>query len=288
VNLGSKLLVSSRREFLLGTAAVAFVPNHGDSPAPQRPQRITLAQVEVTNNIKQNVAKARKAFEQAKYDGADWVLFPEGFLSGYYAGFDQEEVSKAFGELALCCREGHVTGLISTCWKECGKAFDQIRIVDTTGKLVGEYAKICLCYGDFEFSPGDFPMVHVVGGIKFGTLICNDLWVTPGFSDGPDPHLSLKQARAGAQVIFHAVYTSPDVRYRSYTESNLLVRAAEAKCPIIVCNAYNCPEIVCPSGVVGSDFKFLETLPLDREVIKTVEFSLPYQEERPATTVPSA
>jgi predicted amidohydrolase len=270
----SKLLVSSRREFLLGAAGVALTPKCGDTVAPQRAQRITLAQVEATNNVGQNLAKARKAFAQAQYDGADWILFPEGFLSGFYARFDQEEVGKAFDELELCCRESRVIGLLSSCWKECGKVYDEIRIVDAAGKLAGVYAKICLCYGDFEFSVGDFPLVHVVGGIKFGTLICNDLWVTPGFSDGPDPHLTLKQTRAGAQVIFHAVYTSPDARYRTYTESNLLVRAAEAKCPIVVCNAYNCPEIVCPSGVVGSDFKFLEVLPRDREIIKTVEFSI--------------
>jgi predicted amidohydrolase len=273
---------------LLSAAGLAFTAKLGASVAPPKLQRVTLAQVEVTKNVKRNVAKAREVFERARHDSADWILFPEGFLSGYYAGFDQEEVGTAFGELALWCREGHVTGLIGTCWKEFGKAYDQIRIVDATGKLVGAYAKICLCYGEEEFSVGDFPMVHVVGGIKFGTLICNDLWVTPGFSDGPDPYLSLKQARAGAQAIFQAANTGGDVRYLSYTESNLVVRAAEAKCPIIVCNAYQSPETNCPSGVVGTDFKFLEKLPRDREVIKTVEFTLARQEKGPATTVPSA
>jgi predicted amidohydrolase len=111
-----------------------------------------------------------------------------------------------------------------------------------------------------------------VGGIKFGTLICNDLWVTPGFSDGPDPHLTLKISKAGAQVIFHAVNSGNNLNLRPYQESNLLIRAWEAKCPIVAVNALTPPSSNVTSGVVGANFKYVATLPRDREVIETVEF----------------
>lgn len=275
--------LQSRREFLAGSAGFAFAQITASSRPPtgkgafgrSDPQRITLAQVMATRDVKQNLAKARAVFEQARRDAADWVLFPEGFLSGYYTGFDQRDVAAAFAEMQGLCRECRVIGLIGTGWKEHGKVYDEIRIVDAAGKLVGQYAKTCLCYYDRDcgFSPDGFPMIHALGGMKFGTLICNDVWVTPGFSDGPDPHLTLKLAREGAQVIFDAVNSGNNLNLRAYQEANLTIRAWEAKCPIVAVNAFTPPASNVTSGVVGTDFKYLAVLPRDREVIRTVSFT---------------
>jgi len=110
-----------------------------------------------------------------------------------------------------------------------------------------------------------------VNGLKVGTLICNDLWVTPGFTDGPNPHLTLQQARAGAQVIFHAVNSGSNAKYREYHESNVKVRSAEAKCPIVIVNAAADEPINCASGVVV-DFEYVKALPTKGEVVETVTF----------------
>lgn len=235
-------------------------------------QRVTLAQVVVTRNVADNLANARTVFLQARDDDADWVLFPEGFLSGYDPGFDQAEVAAAFGEICQLCKEANVIGLVGTGWKEKGETYNQIRIVSPTGHLIGQYAKTCLCYNEQDWTAGGGPVVLNAGGVTFGTLICNDLWVTPGFSDGPNPHLSLKIARAGARVIFHSVNSGSNQNYRAYHESNHLMRAAEAGCPIVTVNAYAPPEINARSGVIGTGFKYLDQLADDREVIRTVEF----------------
>lgn len=272
--------LQSRRDFLVGATGLALArvmasrndPTQKGASGTAKSQRITLAQVVVTRDVRRNLIKARVVFDQVKKDSAGWVLFPEGFLSGYYADFRQEEVALAFAEVQDLCRECRVIGLIGTGWKEKDKTYDQIRIVDATGNLIGQYAKTCLCYNESGFTAGGFPMIHVMGGIKFGTLICNDLWVTPGFSDGPDPHLTLKLSKAGAQVIFHAVNSGNNLSLRSYQESNLLIRAWEAKCLIVAVNALTPPASNVTSGVVGTHFKYLAALPRDREVIKTVEF----------------
>ncbi len=258
-------------------ASVATPQRRG--PEPPKSQRITLVQTVVTRRVHENLATARRAIGQARNEGAGWILFPEGFLSGYYTGFKQDEVASAFAELQRLCGENHIIGLISTGWKETGKTYNQIRIVDAEGHLAGQYAKTCLCYGEADWTAGGFPLVHTVGGLKVGTLICNDLWVTPGFSDGPNPHLSRLVARTGAQVIFHAVNSGNDQRFRAYHESNLTVRAAEANCPIVVVNAYSPPAINASSGVVGTQFQYVSSLPRDRETIQTVEFT-PAQRER--------
>lgn len=270
---------STRREFIRKTsqavagAALAPALNAASALAADQPQRVTLAQVPVTEEVAKNLEYAHAAFEQAGRDHAQWVFFPEMFISGYYGGFRQEDVARAFEEICGLCREGRISGLVSTGWKENGKTYDQIRIVDAQGECASIYAKRQLCYGEAYLAAGETPMVHTLNGIRFGTLICNDLWVTPGFSDGPDPHLSLQIARAGAQVIFQAVNSGSDQRYRSYHESNQFTRAAEAKCPFVAVNAFEPPEISDTSGVVGTDFQHLAALPRDRICIETVEFT---------------
>jgi predicted amidohydrolase len=267
----------SRREFLRTGSALAatFPATLGQERPGAGPQRATLAQVLVTHKVADNLKRMRGAFEQARREKAGWIVFPEGALSGYHGGFDPKEVAEAFEEVRHLCKEAGVIGLIGTCWKEdAGKPHNQIRIVGRDGELLGRYSKTCLTYGDAkQFAAGGFPLVHSGGGIKFGTLICNDLWVTPGYTDGPNPHLTLQQTRAGAQAIFHSVSSGTDARFRAYHESNLALRAAEARGPIVVVNSASLSgELNCASGVVVP-FEYARALPRKGEAIETVEFT---------------
>lgn len=268
-----------RRGFLQNAAAVAVagsVPlqrGQAEGTAAGKPRRATLAQVVVHKNVEQNLATARRALEQAAAEKSEFVLFPEMFLTGYARDIRQDEVAAGMAEMAELCRKFAVTALVGTAWKEDDKTFNQVRIVDAAGASAGVYAKKCLTYGDAKtVTAGTTPLVFSMNGLTVGILICNDLWVTPGYSDGPNPHLTLKQARAGAQVIFHHIFSGHDQRHRAYHESNHFVRAAEAKCPIVAVNAFTPPEVNATSGVVGTDFQHLVALPRDRETIQTVEF----------------
>ena len=234
--------------------------------------RITIAQLKVTRDVDANLAAMKRAFAQAGSEKAEWIVFPEAMLSGYHGGFDQQKVAAAFKECQSLCKQHKLTGLIGTCWKEDGKVYNQVRIVSSSGELVNAYAKRCLTYGDAKWAePGTTDLVFQAGGLKFGTLICNDLWVTPGFTDGPNPHLTLKQKKAGAQVIFQSIHSGSSMKYREYHESNLHLRAAEAGFPIVTCNAFSPPAINAASGVVGTKFEYLVQLPRDKETVQTVE-----------------
>jgi predicted amidohydrolase len=269
-------VLCSRREFLIASGTLALTASLTLAEDNPKAERITLAQILVGHNVAENLKRMTAAIEQAKHDKAGWVFFPEGALSGYYGGFSPAEVEEAFKQIQNLCQEAGLIGLIGTCWKEdAEKPHNQIRIVDRDGQLAGRYSKTCLTYGDArEFAAGGFPLVHDVGGLTIGTLICNDLWVTPGFSDGPNPHLTLQQARAGAQVIFHAVSSGGDQRYRAYHESNQAVRAAEAGCPIVTVNtAVETGEVNCASGVVLPTTEYAFILPRKGEAVETVEFT---------------
>src|SRR5262245_8837752 len=251
-----------RRGFVQSVAALgvggAMWPRRGqagENAAAKEPRRATLAQVAVHKNVAQNLGSARRAMEQAAAEKGEFVLFPEMFLTGYARDIRQDEAAAGMAEIAEMCRKFAVTALVGTAWKEEDKTFNQVRIIDAKGAPAGVYAKKCLTYGDAKtVSPGTTELVFSVAGLTVGVLICNDLWVTPGYSDGPNPHLTLKQARSGAQVIFHHINSGSDQRHRGYHESNHYVRAAEAKCPIVAVNAFTPPEVNATYGVIGTDF----------------------------------
>ena len=254
---------------LVAGLLLAAEPAQADRPAVQR---ITLAQIRVSRDVDDNLPRIRAAFAQAKKDKAGWIMFPEGALSGYGYKFDQAKVAAALAEVMALCRDARVIAVLGTCWQENGQITNEILIIDAEGKVVGRYVKRCLTYGEAKnYKAGDTPLVHQVNGLTVGTLICNDLWVTPGFTDGPNPHLTLQQARLGAQVIFHAVNSGSNLKFRDYHESNLKVRSAEAKCPIVVVNAAADQPINCASGVVV-DFEYVKALPTRGEVVETVTF----------------
>ena len=271
----------TRRQFLYTSAAAAGGVLGRSYPAgaagPLESQRITLAQVYTTGEVSYNLSKARRAFDQAKKDGAGWILFPELFLTGVHNGdkFKQTDVAPAFEEIQGLCRELKIVGLIGTGWRENGKCYNAVQVVQRDGKVASTFAKTCLTRGDtHEFDPGPIHLMHSAGGIKFGILICNDLWVTPGFSDGPNPHLTWKMAKEGAQVIFHAIGSGNDQRFRAYHESNMMARAWEAKCQVVAVNGFRGEGAVnASSGVVGTEFRYESQLPRGREAIRTVEFT---------------
>src|SRR4029450_12622355 len=217
-----------RRGFIQNAAALAvggaIWPQRGqagENVAAAKPRRATLAQVAVEKNVEKNLATARRVLEQAAAEKGEFVLFPEMFLTGYARDIRQDEAAAGMAEIAEMCRKFAVTALVGTAWKEEDKTFNQVRIIDAAGKLTGAYAKKCLTYGDAKtVSPGTTDLVFSASGLKVGILICNDLWVTPGYSDGPNPHLTLKQARAGAQVIFHHIFSGRDQGHRSYHGAN--------------------------------------------------------------------
>ncbi|MBG88098.1 MAG: hypothetical protein CMO80_14510 [Verrucomicrobiales bacterium] len=59
--------------------------------AETRTHRITIAQLKVTRDVDTNLAEVKKAFDQAGKENANWIVFPEGMLSGYYGNFDQQK-----------------------------------------------------------------------------------------------------------------------------------------------------------------------------------------------------
>jgi NAD+ synthase len=150
--------------------------------------RITLAQLNPTvGDVAGNAAKARAAREKARADGADLLVLPELFITGYPP---EDLVLKP--ALQAACREavealaretagGGPAVLIGTPWVEEGKLYNACALLDG-GRIAALRFKANLPnYGVFDekrlFARGPASGPVTVKGVRVGVPICEDIWL---------------------------------------------------------------------------------------------------------------
>ncbi len=303
---GQELAAGEKESEQEDSSSVASSGEVGRSPAPRE---ITVAglQILASKDVQANERTIHRAIDHAAGVKADFLLTPEGSLSGYYWGnypdFDRVTVAEAVARVAQHAKQVHVGLLLGTCYKDMepevpkrfahdwgGPArlheycYDQVRVYAPSGAYLGAYSKILLCSSLWH--PGTGEIQHNVQGrlrtftwneICFGVLICNDLWATPGATTTPNPYLAWQLRMMGAQVIFHAVGTAgtPDL-YRAYQESNQSLWAMTLHIPIVTTNANDgkTPSN-CRAGVINAQGKRVYTAPDIGEQFFTCKVLIP-------------
>jgi predicted amidohydrolase len=228
--------------------------------------RVSGIQMLVTHDVAKNETRIMQAIERAASDRADFLLTPEGSLSGYYAGFRREEVAEAVTRLAAAAKAVGIGLALGTCYKETENGgeycYNQVRIYSPEGEYLGYHAKILRCSSLHH--PGTGEMKDYVEGklgtfewrgIRFGALICNDLWATPRWTTMPNPYLPWKLWQMGARVILHAIHSGRDQRHRAFHESSSELWARALALPIVQVNAAPADggAVNAPSGVIGTE-----------------------------------
>ena len=188
--------------------------------------------------------------------------------------------------------EAGVALALGTCYIEPDdkKCYNQIRFYDRSGKFLGFHSKTLLC-GSFSEPPqgeiNDYatrPLrTFEIKGIRVGGLICNDMWANPQCTPMPDPHLSQKLSKAGAQIIFHAINGGRDGGKWStevfwpYHETNMRMRAAAGRVWIVSADNSFPHTAPCsaPSGVLKPDGQWAKQSPRKGEhvTVHTIELS---------------
>jgi predicted amidohydrolase len=240
--------------------------------------RVAGIQMRQSRAVAENEAEILAALRRAGADGAHFLLTPEGSLSGYYAGFDREEVAAATARLSAAAAQAGVGLALGTCFKEVEEGeefcYNQVRVYSPGGEYLGYHAKILRC--SRLAHPGTGEMRDYVEGRlrtfewegrRFGALICNDLWATPGWTTMPNPYLPWKLKLLGAQFLLHAICSGDDPRNRPFHESSTELWARTLNLPIFQVNAA-APEgarVNAPSGLVGADGARLVTVPDEGE-----------------------
>src|SRR4051794_28929860 len=149
---------------------------------------ITLAQLNpAVGDVTGNAAKARAARGRARADGADLVLLPELFLTGYppedlvLKPALQSACRSAIEELARDTADGGPAMLIGSPWVEDGKLYNACALLDQ-GRIAAVRFKANLPnYGVFDekrlFARGPAAGPVTIRGIRVGVPICEDIWL---------------------------------------------------------------------------------------------------------------
>jgi predicted amidohydrolase len=228
----------------------------------------------VTTDLHANEVRILRGIEQASRDRADYLLTPEGSLSGYYRDFDRQQVADAIERISRAAREAAVGLALGTCSKEIEQGFEycynQVRVYTPEGAFQGFHAKILRCSplahpGTDEMH--DYvegtPRTFAWQGSHFGCLICNDLWATPGYTTIPNPYLAWRLKQMGAQVILHAINSGDAQRRRPFHEASQERWAEALGIPIVSVNAAAAPgeAVNAASGLIGADGTRLLVVP---------------------------
>src|SRR5580693_113972 len=151
---------------------------------------IALAQISpIVGDIGGNLARLRKARAEAAALGADLMLAPELFLSGYppedlvLKPAFQEACRTACEALALDTADGGPAVLVGLPWVQDGSLYNAAALLEG-GRIGAVRFKADLPnYGVFDekrvFRPGPHPGPIVFKGVRIGVPICEDIW-------GPD------------------------------------------------------------------------------------------------------
>ena len=156
------------------------------SNSPPSRLKIALAQANPTvGDLDGNIAKLVEMRAEAHGLGADLIVFPELFVTGYPP---EELVLKPAFQLAarrrveaLAAELGPGPGVLTgTIWPEGGKVYNAVALLDG-GKVEAVRYKVDLPnYGVFDekriFAQGGMPGPINFHGVRLGVPICEDIW----------------------------------------------------------------------------------------------------------------
>lgn len=192
--------------------------------------KIKVAQLVVTKDIQENLDKVVSVLQNSTQ--SEWVLFPEGMVSGYYpeetsflSQLNVGAIDKALETIARIVKEKNIVCLVGSALKEDGAWYNCSIYMSSNQRII--YRKNNLSTLDRNhFSAGNELKVYEQDNIKFGIEMCRELAF-------PEQWKLLK--KNGAQIIFHinnAIKESDKVR-----EQVLVARAFENQ--LWVCSVNN-------------------------------------------------
>lgn len=228
--------------------------------------KIRVAQLIVSKDIQENLNKVISVLQNSIQD--EWVLFPEGMISGYYpeeTGFlsqlNVDVIEKALDTVAQIVKEKNITCLIGSALKENNIWYNCSICLSPDQKII--YRKNNLSTLDRNhFSAGDELKVYEQNNIKFGIEMCRELAF-------PEQWKLLK--KDGAQIIFHinnAVKKNDKVR-----EQVLVARAFENQVWVCSVNNSASPQTMC-SMIIDPSGKIVWQSIAQKEEIHTEELDL--------------
>jgi 5-aminopentanamidase len=123
----------------------------------------------------------RSAFSAAQR-GADLIIFPELFLTGYNIGSAAHSLAEpadgpSYQKAAEIARKANIALLYGYSERSDADVYNAALLIDRKGRAQANYRKTHL-YGSYEkkfFNPGDSLIMAELEGLNIGILICYDV-----------------------------------------------------------------------------------------------------------------
>lgn len=238
--------------------------------------KITACQLPVTENIQDNLQEIINMLEANK--DSDWLLTPEGSLSGYcfnvcHEGTEEQktEYFKALSELENYLQTNQRSIALGTGhWEQDGFPYNQIRYY-YKGQLITAYNKQLLTrteqgLGEFYYylQGHQNVIVDIAKDFPVAGLLCNDAWAFPGASPDGNPYLwkELRDCQAVFVASNCAIDKHSDVVY-DWHDTNLRMWAMTNQQYVISSTATtdmmggSIEHVQAPAGIIGPDGKWI-------------------------------
>ena len=199
---------------------------------------IALAQLNAhVGNIDANISRLAGARSKAAANGAEIIVTPEMYLSGYpcddlvLRDDFMNDIAAGIDQLTLLTADGGPAIAVGAPTKDSGSIYNSVFVLDD-GKQIARFDKVNLPnYGVFDdkrnFTPGQMPGPIMLRGLKIGFPICEDIWE-------PDVAECLEESGADLIIAMNASpfdSTKPEKRLQ-----NAIARGVETGLPIIYVN----------------------------------------------------
>ncbi|MEN8172410.1 MAG: carbon-nitrogen hydrolase family protein [Chloroflexota bacterium] len=231
-----------------------------------------IAQFPISLSIQENLAAIIKMLDQSQ--PGDWVIFPEGAVSGYDLDLsfldstDPQELTAALDTLRAQAQERGIYLWVGACTPE-GEMWRNQAFGFTPHGEEYRYQKINLAHHERGvFIPGDrlpvFSLSLPAGTIKVGVQLCREIRY---------PEQWGWLARQGAQVILHLNNAVGDDHYQPVWRSHLISRAAETQRYVLSVNNA-AEEQICPTIAIAPDGHALAEIISSQTQVSRVELDL--------------
>lgn len=181
--------------------------------------KVRIAQLIVTQDLKTNTDKILNVINQS--NKGDWVVFPEGMLSGYFPANEEftnklnwTKIESSLNKIKAAVKHKSISCIVSTALFKNNRWYNSSIFIGTTSKDF-VYDKVNLATLDRKFfTAGNNLDVFESDSINFGIQMCRD-------DAFPEQWLTLK--RKSAQVIFHV---NNAIKQKDLVRKSLLVARA--------------------------------------------------------------
>lgn len=240
--------------------------------------KITVSQQPVFASMKENLECILDVLDTHK--DSDWILTPEGSLSGYCANVchegTEEQKQEYFTTLdtleqylidnkrSIALGTGH--------YEQDGFPYNQIRYY-YQGRLIGAYNKQLLTRTEtglgenYYYLPGLHSVIFEIAqnGPSVGSLICNDAWAFPSASPKGNPYLwreykeadfMFVSANCNTDEFDPVIYDWHESHLRMFAKLNSQIVFVANACTDMVGNNIDC-RVQAPSGIIDPNGEWI-------------------------------